>query len=225
MMQVKAMLEDLLVEFDEYGFAPQITMPNAEEFAKEWREKLVTAIQEYENRICEQSGDFVKGYEAGVNEGWNNAVEDTVEKIWPKIDKFCLLEKKEFDGICEALKDPNFTPESIAEVPLSDLLFIATIFGKNARLMKQIKEDYAFGHAAGYNAGLALFEKSLHEAILKTSIDPIRLERGDDFDFTKVKFEIPPYKQQAEVINMARLYGVKITDTPKYIKVVIPSSE
>lgn len=81
MMQVKAMLEDLLVEFDEYGFSPQITMPDAEEFAKQWREKLVEAIQKYETHIREQSGDFVKGYECGVNEGWDNAVDELKAKI------------------------------------------------------------------------------------------------------------------------------------------------
>ena len=224
-MQVTEMMEDLLIEFDEYSFAPRITMPNAEEYALEWKERLISAIEKFRARINELAGDFVKGYEAGVNEGWNDAVEDTVEKIWSKIDKFCLLEKKEFDERCKDLADPEFVPETIESVHLSDLLFIAQILKKDARLLARIKDGYTFGHAAGYNSGLALFQKGLHKAILKTNIDPIRLERGNDFDFTKVKFEIPPYKQHDEVINMARLYGMKITDTPKYIKAVIPSTD
>ena len=115
-------------------------------------------------------------------------------------------------------------PDSIAGIPVSDLLFIAQIMGCNPRLIGQIKDGYAFGHAVGYEAGFKLFEKKLHEAILKMSSEPIRLEQGDGFDFTKVKFEIPPYKQHDEVINMARLYGVPVY-TPKVINVVNPSTD
>ena len=115
------------------------------------------------------------------------------------------------------------TPDSIAGVPVSDLLFIAKIVGDKPCLIEQIKDVYAFGHAVGYNAGLALFEKKLHEAILRMSSEPIRLERGDDFNFTKVKFEIPPYEQQEVDWDNVRLYGVKISDVPQYIKAVVPS--
>ena len=45
-----------------------------------------------------------------------------------------------------------------------------------------------------------------------------------NFDFTKVKLKIPPYKQHDEVINMARLYGVPVF-TPKGINVVNPSTD
>ena len=115
-------------------------------------------------------------------------------------------------------------PDSIAGIPVSDLLFIAQIMGCNPRLIRQIKDGYAFGHAVGYEAGFKLFEKKLGEAILKMNSEPIRLEQGDGFDFAKVKFEIPPYKQHDEVINMARLYGVPVF-TPKAITVVNPSTD
>lgn len=36
---------DLLTEFDEYGFAPTITMPNAEEYAKAWKNSLIDMFQ------------------------------------------------------------------------------------------------------------------------------------------------------------------------------------
>ena len=38
-------IEDLLVEFDEMGFAPTATMPNAEEYAKEWKKKMLACIK------------------------------------------------------------------------------------------------------------------------------------------------------------------------------------
>lgn len=124
----------------------------------------------------------------------------------------------------EKCQIPPETPDYIAGIPVSDLLFIAQIMGCNPRLIGQIKDGYAFGHAVGYEAGFKLFEKKLHEAILKMNSEPIRLEQGDGFDFTKVKFEIPPYKQHDEVINMARLYGVPVF-TPKGINVVNPSTD
>ena len=58
-------IEDLLVEFDEYGFAPTITMPNAEEKAIEWRNELkreikalISKVQEYEDKI--ENGTLVE---------------------------------------------------------------------------------------------------------------------------------------------------------------------
>ena len=124
----------------------------------------------------------------------------------------------------EKCQIPPEMPDSIAGIPVSDLLFIAQAVGDKPHLLEEIKDGYAFGHAVGYEAGFKLFEKKLHEAILKMNSEPIRLEQGDGFDFTKVKFEIPPYKQHDEVINMARLYGVPVF-TPKGINVVNPSTD
>ena len=124
----------------------------------------------------------------------------------------------------EKCQIPPKMPDSIAGVPVSDLLFIAQIVGDNPRLLEDIKNGYSFGHAVGYAAGRGLFEKKIHEAIRNIATEPLRFEQGDGFDFTKVKFEIPPYKQQDEVINMARLYGVPVY-TPKVINVVNPSTD
>lgn len=41
-------MEDLLIEFDEFGFSPTITMPNPEEYAIEWKKRLLKAIDELE---------------------------------------------------------------------------------------------------------------------------------------------------------------------------------
>jgi hypothetical protein len=141
-----------------------------------------------------------------------------------EIDKFatedCQHSEKKPQGKCQIQPE---MPDSIAGVPVSDLIFIAQIMGCNPRLIGQIKDGYAFGHAVGYEAGFKLFEKKLHEAILKMNSEPLRFEQEGNFDFTKVKFEIPPYKQHDEVINMARLYGVPVF-TPR-INVVNPSTD
>ena len=38
-------------------------------------------IERLTNKNYELKGDFVKGYEAGVDEGWDNAVQNTAEEI------------------------------------------------------------------------------------------------------------------------------------------------
>ena len=120
----------------------------------------------------------------------------------------------------EKCQNPPEMPDSIAGVPVSDLLFIARILGENPCLLKEIKQGFSFGQAAGYKAGLELFEKKVNEAILKMNSEPIRFEREGDFDFTKVKFEIPPYKPpQGETFDFARHYRADITITPKVIAV------
>lgn len=119
------------------------------------------------------------------------------------------------------------TPDSIDGIPVSDLLFIARILRKKGLvLLEEIKQGYSLGQAAGYKAGQELFEKNLHEAILKMNSEPIRLEREGDFDFTKVKFEIPPYKPpQGETLDFMRFHGVDLTAAPKAINVVNPSTD
>ena len=43
-------IEDLLVEFDEMGFAPTATMPNAEEYAKKWKKKISLNLERRPNQ-------------------------------------------------------------------------------------------------------------------------------------------------------------------------------
>jgi hypothetical protein len=40
-------ITDLLIEFDEMGFAPTILVPNPEAYAIEWKKKLTDALQGY----------------------------------------------------------------------------------------------------------------------------------------------------------------------------------
>lgn len=37
-------LKDLLIEFDEMGFAPTTTCPNPDKYATEWRDRLVNCV-------------------------------------------------------------------------------------------------------------------------------------------------------------------------------------
>lgn len=176
--------------------------------------------------IAEQA--YKNGYNAGIEKlakrlkGMFPISEDIFRFSTPEQIQKAIDETAKETAVAEYQFSPEM-PDSIAGVPVSDLLFIAKALGDNPCLIEQIKDGYSFGHAVGYNAGLALFEKKMHEAILRMSSESIRLERGDDFDFTKVKFEIPPYKPQD--VDNARLYGVKITDTPQYIKAVNPSTD
>ena len=205
-----------------------LTITQQEKYAPDWCPIEKGAIQVKEEEIEQLAVELEKGMEHTVHlwqarkiiayllqNGWKKEENDTN----PTED--CQHSEKKPQEKCQFSPE---MPDSIAGIPVSDLLFIAQIMGCNPRLIGQIKDGYAFGHAVGYEAGFKLFEKKLHEAILKMSSEPIRLEQEGNFDFTKVKFEIPPYKQHDEVINMARLYGVPVF-TPKGINVVNPSTD
>ena len=52
-------ITDLLIDFDEMGFAPTTLVPNPEASAIDWREKLTTALQGYRKQ-SEVIDEFVK---------------------------------------------------------------------------------------------------------------------------------------------------------------------
>ena len=51
---------DLLIEFDEYGFAPTITMPNAEEYAIAWKKRLLDLI----HRLQDENKTLKRNYKS-----------------------------------------------------------------------------------------------------------------------------------------------------------------
>ncbi len=53
-------LLDLLVDFDEMGFFPATTCPNPEEYAKEWKRKLIYAIGQLVNEKVGKFAERVK---------------------------------------------------------------------------------------------------------------------------------------------------------------------
>lgn len=47
-------LEDLLIDFDEMGFYPAITCPNPDEYAREWKSKLIYAIGQLQKETVDE---------------------------------------------------------------------------------------------------------------------------------------------------------------------------
>lgn len=63
---------DLLTEFDEYGFAPSITMPNAEEYAKAWKNSLIDLFERLNFLQAEQKAEIERlknAYREGLEQG------------------------------------------------------------------------------------------------------------------------------------------------------------
>lgn len=56
---LESRLTDLLIEFDEMGFAPTTVCPNAEQTAIEWKEQIVKEIQKLqaEARLAKLKGE------------------------------------------------------------------------------------------------------------------------------------------------------------------------
>lgn len=72
-------IDDLLINFDEMGFAPTTAVPDPEAYAIEWKNKLTNALQGYRRQSegewvqskskfgfgqsnCSQCGGYVDGY-------------------------------------------------------------------------------------------------------------------------------------------------------------------
>ena len=125
-------------------------------------------------------------------------------------------------------QNPPEMPDSIAGIPVSDLLFIAHALEGHVDILEKIKDGYKFGYSLGYEHGFKEFHSQLAKALERINTEPIRFERAEDFDFTKVKLELapPPYNLKDAALDMAaRLYGKKLTDVPKVINVVTPSTD
>lgn len=53
-------LEDLLIDFDEMSFYPATTCPNPDEYAREWKRKLMYVIGQLEKEIAEKFAEMAK---------------------------------------------------------------------------------------------------------------------------------------------------------------------
>ena len=53
-------LEDLLIDFDEMSFYPATTCPNPEEYAREWKRKLIYAIGQLKKETAEKFARLVE---------------------------------------------------------------------------------------------------------------------------------------------------------------------
>ena len=61
---MKNRLLDLLIEFDEMGFAPTVVCENADEYAQEWKDQVLEAVKALENENAELRGRIDKAKEA-----------------------------------------------------------------------------------------------------------------------------------------------------------------
>lgn len=111
--------DNLLIEFDGYGFVPTITMPNAEEYAIEWKKRLIRVFGSQNDkieRLMEEKNESAKtaieileqNIELQKQVDELNAVRENVQKIlyelgkcgndeeryvvWVKLIKYCGVE-------------------------------------------------------------------------------------------------------------------------------------
>lgn len=61
-------ITDLFIEFDEMGFIPSTTCPNPEEYAKEWKRKVLSAVNRLKNETIQEIWKDIKDYNVGTKE-------------------------------------------------------------------------------------------------------------------------------------------------------------
>jgi uncharacterized protein YbaR (Trm112 family) len=59
-MTNKERLEDLLIEFDEFGMEPTILIPKPVERAREWKHELEYAIEHLEAEVAKEIFDLIE---------------------------------------------------------------------------------------------------------------------------------------------------------------------
>lgn len=70
--------DNLLIEFDGYGFAPTITMPNAEEYAFEWKKRLIRVFDSQKAEIERLKEKFSISH---YKDSWKNKFFKAQEEI------------------------------------------------------------------------------------------------------------------------------------------------
>lgn len=96
-VNIKDRLLDLMIEFDEMGFAPTTVCEDAEELAVKWKEQVVNEIGRLEAKnttlwheakrnadeavMQKNRADLLKGKNTNLQEGLKKAVEDAAERI------------------------------------------------------------------------------------------------------------------------------------------------
>nr|DAK85081.1 MAG TPA: hypothetical protein [Caudoviricetes sp.] len=96
-VNIKDRLLDLMIEFDEMGFAPTTVCEDVEGFAAKWKEQVVNEIGRLETQITalwhkavetktdaimqKNRADMLKEKNTNLQEGLKKAVEDVAERI------------------------------------------------------------------------------------------------------------------------------------------------
>ena len=87
-----------------------VTFMTSKGYRKIPEDSVVLTLEEYE-KLQALKFDYVKGYEAGVDEGWDNAVMQTAEEFAEKFKKRCEKLRDyyfDIDEICKEIKDNVF---------------------------------------------------------------------------------------------------------------------
>ena len=124
-------MQDLLIDFDEMGFAPMTACPNPDKYACEWKEKLVSEI----NCLQEQLEAAIAGQET-----LQKALADKdreVERLTAEKEQLI----KTF-GECQAEAVRDFA-ERLKETELYE--FIEEYF-ENAELCYEVRHDLFYEH-------------------------------------------------------------------------------
>jgi hypothetical protein len=121
--------DNLLIEFDGYGFTPTITMPNSEEYAIEWKKRLIRVFDSQKAEIerlkkANEELTSIAEYQQNSNiERWgiiqekdkeNAELQKQVDKAWFEVGKMCMEERK------------DTAKEIYEEIDKSDILVVQT---------------------------------------------------------------------------------------------------
>ena len=121
------MIEDLLIEFDEMGFAPTTTCPNPDKYACEWKEKLVSEIN------CQQ-----EQLEAAANG------QETLQKALAEKDK--EIKRLKNNVFCSVVIDEgkmrNIVNEKVAEFELDIESIKSEAIKEIAERLKKHYDEY-----------------------------------------------------------------------------------
>ena len=88
-------IDDLLIEFDEMSFYPATLCPNAEEYVREWKRKLIYSIEQLRKETAEKFAEMAKELLDKQEKGWS------ANMIWIITAKNCI------DEICKELGGDN----------------------------------------------------------------------------------------------------------------------
>lgn len=88
-------IDELLIKFDEMGFAPTTLCKNSEEYACEWKKQLVAEIEKLKIQLEQANAGIVNC--SGCKFVEINAVNEFAEKVKNKLFEF-FQDNEELDG-------------------------------------------------------------------------------------------------------------------------------
>ena len=113
-------IDELLIDFDEMGFAPTTLCENPDEYACEWKRKLTAEIDRLKIHLAQANAGIVNC--SGCRLVEINAVKEFAENLkekchnyYPSIDHYCCSEKavnvKDIDELLKEYETVNYDRE------------------------------------------------------------------------------------------------------------------